>query len=273
MSLIILAFVIFIAILLNQKVKNDEIKSNNKEGIQSLYKEKLNKSVRSLCIFLGIFLFGYFIHDRTVFLAYLFYLIGAGGFYFSGIAAIRAYLKVKKYRSMSNKEYSQIKEDIIKAEEEAKKNSENSIFNAEPLFEQPPICPRCGSEDTKTSDNYKVKAGAKVLAGVAFGAALGSYTNMNFAQTFVAKQQFKKSIRIAKEYQCKCCGYVWKASPEQKPPTPPKQINNKHLLESPRNNNDFEKELKLYEGLLEDGTLTQEEYNREIDRLFSKYSD
>lgn len=289
--IIIFLVIMFIAVVINA-IKEDEIKSNDRVQLLKIYEDKLKNRLTALYFFGGILALGILLYcfgdlhkevkvstwlfgdytrsawTATHYWAFFCTLTGAMGGIVSAIKANNANYYAKKYRTMNDREYNKVKEDLIKADEI---NNVNNIN----LFETPPPCPCCGSEDTRTSDDYRAKAGAKIAGSLLLGAVIGNYTNFSMIQTYQMKRAYKQSIHIEKEYYCKHCGHVWKGVPI----TQPKQIQNASVVApkpaqlvhstidtapeqlSPRNEDQGLMEL------FEAGVLTQEEFNQEMKRI------
>lgn len=70
------------------------------------------------------------------------------------------------------------------------------------------ICPRCASTNVGTSTNYKLKKGASYAADFTAGYLFGETALDVMSETGGVSD----NVNIAKEYQCKDCGFKWKAT-------------------------------------------------------------
>lgn len=301
---IVFIVLIFIALVVNA-VKEEEIKSNDRTQLQKIYEEKLKNRLTALYVFCGIlalgillycfgnlnkdvqvdtWLFGQITRRRwtgTHYLAFFCTLIGAMGIIISAIKAHNANYYAKEYRTMGDIEYARKKQEIIDREKELESvpmANENSVANEEQpgllsIFETPPPCPRCGSKETRTSDDYRAKQGAKALGGIALSFIMGQNPYQTTMQSYVMKRNYRQGIKIDKEFYCKHCGYKWK--PEPTIPQPKQTQSSESSFASPKpallmntsaqvgNKN----EVQELNELLDAGILTHEEFDREMNRL------
>ena len=282
-SVFIIIIVAIIAIGIWSSARKKEIKDNERSNLVSIWEQRYKASLIGLYISLAILVAGVLILVLTdgifgEFIGVLILVIGAPFAIGFGIyaASVRKN-QLKKYKNMREDEYLKLQESINKEEESLVSNQGNTVNKLNlPFFEKPPVCPYCGSEDTKTSDNYKVKQGAKVLGKLALSAALGNYTNMNMAQRYMMGQNYNKSISVDREYQCKHCGYIWKPEPETSSPAslPSNDTQNKKLETSTIAPNDTSEErttlindVQTLKSLLAAGEITQEEYNAALHKI------
>ena len=305
MTVFIIVIVLIIIAIASAIKKDEEIKSNDRAQLQKIYEEKLKKRLTTLYIYCGILALGILLYcfgdlneDVTVstwlfgdytrsawtathYFAFFCTLIGAVGGIISGIKAYNVNQYVVEYRTMSESEYARKKQEIIdneKALESVPMANENSVANEEQpgllsIFETPPPCPRCGSKETRTSDDYRAKQGAKALGGIALSFIMGQNPYQTTMQSYVMKRNYRQGIKIDKEFYCKHCGYKWK--PEPTIPQPKQTQSSESSFASPKpallmntsaqvgNKN----EVQELNELLDAGILTHEEFDREMNRL------
>lgn len=70
------------------------------------------------------------------------------------------------------------------------------------------ICPRCTSTNVGTSTDYKIKKGATYAADFAAGYVFGETAMDVMSETGGVSD----NMNIAKEFQCKDCGFKWKVT-------------------------------------------------------------
>lgn len=70
------------------------------------------------------------------------------------------------------------------------------------------ICPRCASTNVGTSTNYKLKKGAAYAADFTAGYLFGETALDVMSDTGGVSD----NVNIAKEYECKDCGFRWQAT-------------------------------------------------------------
>ena len=294
---IIIILVIFIAFIV-QAAREEEIKSNERIQLLTIYEKRLKIRLIALYIFGGILALGILLYcfgdlNKTVkvdtwflgeltrskwtathYWAFFCTLIGAMGSVIAGIKAAKANSFAKKYDAMADGEYDTIKENLIKAEQVESFNGgdDDEGLGVKAFFETPP-CPYCGSADTKTSDDYKAKQGAKMLGKVALSFLLGNYTNMNLTQRYVMGRNYNNSIHVDVEYQCKNCGYIWRPSPDatKKISSPNIEAQTKepvNIIDDSSITMQTQPSIKdniiCLKNLLATGVITQEEFDNEL---------
>lgn len=265
---VILIFIAAAIILSVQSSRDKEIIVSSRNDVLEHYQKRLEGRVIGLLICAVVTICG-FASDGWVWEL----LVGYPGIFLSFfmlLLVIDAALKKKRFSNMSDNEFTNLKIEKI-----TEQNAKNAPLESDSLFETPPPCPRCGSAKTRTSDDYRAKAGARMAGGIVLGALLGNYTNFNFTQTYYAKQRFKQSIKIEKQYQCKNCGYIWSATPsspqktmvecttapKKKPQTSTSRSSSSEMSPEQQQN------VKELRELLEAGILSQEEYDKTINKL------
>lgn len=267
MTILIIIFVVAIIAMAVKSGKTDEIVANSRSEMVEREGNRLTKRIIGLVIFILIAIYGF---STEGILGQIFgILVGVVGSISFLVAVLRTAANKNKFANMSEREFVVYQNQRI--DEDVQEFGEQSQYVVDPP------CPRCGSKDVRTSDDYRLKAVARSAGSMVLGQVLGNYTNFNTVQTHYAKQQFKQSIHIDKEYQCKHCGHVWKGEPIVQykqiqnistvaPISEPKQLISSTNDKSPEQLTDANKMRGLMD-LLEAGALTNEEFEQEMKKI------
>ena len=98
-----------------------------------------------------------------------------------------------------------------------------------------PKCPRCGSLNTKTSTDYKIKKGlgyvGEFLVGYGAGAILG-----DAADVLIDNVDINLHDRATVEYECCKCGYIWRDGDGYNPYTDDSYPDENHLVSGTKDN-------------------------------------
>ena len=264
MTILIIIIVVAIIATAVKSSKTNEVVANSRGEMVEREGNRLTKRIIGLVIFVGIAIYGF--TTEGIFGQLFGILFGVVGSISFLIAVIRTAANKSKFANMSEREFVVYQNQRI--DEDVQEFGEQSQYVVDPP------CPQCGSKDVRTSDNYRMKAAARSAGSMILGQVLGNYTNFNTAQTYYAKQQFKNSIKIEKEYQCRHCGHVWKGEPivqykqiQSVSTTPePAQLVSSTVATSPEIMSDANKMRGLMD-LLEAGALTNEEFDQEMKKI------
>ena len=262
-TLFIIFIVVAIIAMVVKSSKTHEIVANSRAEMVEREENRLTKRVIGLSAFVIIAIVG-FTSDGIIgqILGIFFGVLGSICFL---VAVLRTAANRSKFANMSEREFVVYQNQRI--DEDIQENGEDSIFLVDPP------CPRCHSNNVRTSDNYRMKKAARAVGGMVYGQILGNYTNFSSTQIFVSKQQFKNSIKIEKEYQCNHCGHIWKGDPivqykqlQSSSVLEPKQLNSSPTdtsSEQISNSNN----VQGLKALLGSGVLTNEEFEQEMKKI------
>ena len=265
MTILIIIIVVAIIASAVKSGKTNEVVANSRGEMVDREGNRLTKRIIGLVIFVLIAIYGF--TTEGIFGQLFGILFGVVGSICFLVAVLRTAANKSKFAQMSEREFVAYQNQRI--DEDVQEFGEQSQYVVDPP------CPRCGSKDVRTSDDYRLKAAARSAGSMILGQVLGNYTNFNYAQTHYAKQQFKQSIHIDKEYQCKHCGHVWKGEPivqyKQIQDAPviernPAQLVSSTIDTSPEQMSDANKMQGLRD-LLEAGVLTNEEFEQEMKKV------
>lgn len=263
MTIFIIILVIVIIAMAVQSGKTSEVVANSRSEMVEREENRLTKRIIGLVFFILIAIYG-FTTDGIFgqIFGILFGVVGSIGFL---VAVLRTAANKSKFANMSEREFVVYQNQRI--DEDVKAFGEQSQYVVDPP------CPRCGSKDVRTSDDYRLKAAARSAGSMILGQVLGNYTNMSSTQIFVSKQQFKNAIRIEKEYQCNHCRNIWKGEAviqykqfQSSSVLEPKQLNSSPTdtsSEQISNSNN----VQGLKALLGSGVLTNEEFEQEMKKI------
>lgn len=260
MTIFIIFFVVVFIAMAVKSGKTSEVVANSRSEMVEREGNRLTKRIIGLVIFILIAIYGF--TTEGIFgqlFGVLFGIVGSISFL---VAVLRTAANKSKFTNMSEREFVVYQNQRI--DEDIQEFGEQSQYVVDPP------CPRCGSKDVRTSDDYRIKAAARSVGGMVLGQVLGNYTNFNYAQTHYMKQRFKQSIQIDKEYQCKHCGHIWKGEPiiqykqfQSSSIPEPKQLISSPTCKSPEQITDANN-MQGLKDLLDAGALTNEEFEQEM---------
>ena len=263
MTILIIIIVVAIIASAVKSGKTNEVVANSRGEMVDREGNRLTKRIIGLVIFVLIAIYGF--TTEGIFGQLFGILFGVVGSICFLVAVLRTAANKSKFAQMSEREFVAYQNQRI--DEDVQEFGEQSQY----VVDHP--CPQCGSKDVRTSDDYRLKAAARSAGSMILGQVLGNYTNFNYAQTHYAKQQFKQSIHIDKEYQCRHCGHVWKGEPIvqykqiQSTSIPePKQLISSATDRTPEQLSDDNK-IQGFRDLLEAGLLSNEEFDQEMKKI------